>query len=150
MPGGAVFIGRVGALAVALGVGATVASGVASADIGDQGSSPRATNSSDSGSSSASAPGRAARTPAPNRKTGVRTSRTVRTQATPQRFEPEEAPKPAVRASSEPEAELKAARHRQSPTPGPRIAPSSLSSTRQRWPRSRRPAGRSGTRRRPR
>ncbi|CAN7557296.1 hypothetical protein [Mycolicibacterium frederiksbergense] len=109
MPGGAVFIGRVGALAVALGVGATVASGVASADIGDQGSSPRATNSSDSGSSSASAPGRAARTPAPNRKTGVRTSRTVRTQATPQRFEPEEAPKPAVRASSEPEAELKAA-----------------------------------------
>lgn len=109
MPGGAVFIGRVGALAVALGVGATVASGVASADTGDQGSSPRATSSSDSGSSSASAPGREARTPAPTRKTGVRTSRTVRTQATPGRSEPEEVLKPAVRASSEPEAELKAA-----------------------------------------
>lgn len=109
MPGGAVFIGRVGALAVALGVGATVASGVASADTGDQGSSPRATSSSDSGPSSASAPGREARTPAPNRKTGVRTSRTVRTQATPQRSDPEEALKPAVRASSEPETELKAA-----------------------------------------
>ncbi len=109
MPGGAVFIGRVGALAVALGVGATVASGVASADTGDQGSSPRATSSSDSGSSSASAPRREARTPAPTRKTGVRTSRTVRTQATPERSEPEEALKPAVRASSEPEAELKAA-----------------------------------------
>lgn len=109
MPGGAVFIGRVGALAVALGVGATVASGVASADTGDQGSSPRATSSSDSGSSSASAPRREARTPAPTRKTGVRTSRTVRTQATSERSEPEEALKPAVRASSEPEAELKAA-----------------------------------------
>lgn len=108
MPGGAVFIGRVGALAVALGVGATVASGVASADTGDQGSSPRATSSSDSGSSSASAPRREARTPAPTRKTGVRTSRTVRTQATSERSEPEEALKPAVRASSEPEAELKA------------------------------------------
>ncbi len=109
MPGGAVFIGRVGALAVALGVGATVASGVASAETGDQGSSPRATSSSDSGSSSASAPRREARTPAPTRKTGVRTSRTVRTQATSERSEPEEALKPAVRASSEPEAELKAA-----------------------------------------
>ncbi|WNG80570.1 hypothetical protein C6A86_020430 [Mycobacterium sp. ITM-2016-00316] len=109
MPGGAVFIGRVGALAVALGVGATVASGVASADTGDQGSSPRATSSSDSDSSSASAPGREARTPAPARKTGVRTARTVRTQATPERSEPEEALRPAVRASSEPEAELKAA-----------------------------------------
>lgn len=109
MPGGAVFIGRVGALAVALGVGATIASGVASADTGDQGSSPRATSSSDSGSSSASAVGREAKTPAPNRKTGVRTSRTVRTQTTPQRSEPEEALKPAVRASSEPDAELKAA-----------------------------------------
>ncbi|CAM3839820.1 hypothetical protein H7J08_04595 [Mycobacterium frederiksbergense] len=109
MPGGAVFIGRVGALAVALGVGATIASGVASADTGDQGSSPRATSSSDSGSSRASTAGREAKTPAPNRKTGVRTSRTVRTQATPQRSEPEEALKPAVRASSEPDAELKAA-----------------------------------------
>ncbi|WP_372513082.1 hypothetical protein [Mycolicibacterium frederiksbergense] len=39
----------------------------------------------------------------------MRTSRTVRTQATPQRSEPEEALKPAVRASSEPDAELKAA-----------------------------------------
>ncbi|MDZ7882431.1 MAG: hypothetical protein U5N53_05730 [Mycobacterium sp.] len=109
MPGGAVFIGRVGALAVALGVGATVASGVASADTGDQGSSSRATSSSDSGSSSASAPGREAKTPAPRAKTGVRTSRTVRTQGTPERSEPEAALKPAVRASSEPEAGLTAA-----------------------------------------
>ncbi len=106
MPGGAVFIGRVGALAVALGVGATVASGVASADTGDQGSSPRTSSSSDA---DASAPGREAKTPAPTRKTGVRTTRTVRTQATPQRSELEETPKPAVRASSEPEAEPKAA-----------------------------------------
>ena len=106
MPGGAVFIGRVGALAVALGVGATVAAGVASADTGDQGSSPRTSSSSDAG---ASAPGREAKTPAPTRKTGVRTTRTVRTQATPQRSELEEAPKPAVRASSELEAEPKAA-----------------------------------------
>ena len=110
MPGGAVFIGRVGALAVALGVGATVASGVASADTGDQGSSPRTSSSSDA---DASAPGREAKTPAPTRKTGVRTTRTVRTQATPQRSELEEAPKPAVRASSELEAEPKAA-----PAPG--------------------------------
>lgn len=110
MPGGAVFIGRVGALAVALGVGATVASGVASADTGDQGSSPRTSSSSDA---DASAPGREAKTPAPTRKTGVRTTRTVRTQATPQRSELEEAPKPAVRASGEPEAEPKAA-----PAPG--------------------------------
>lgn len=106
MPGGAVFIGRVGALAVALGVGATVAAGVASADTGDQGSSPRTSSSSDAG---ASAPGREAKTPAPTRKTGVRTSRTARTQGTPQRSELEEAPKPAVRASGEPEAEPKAA-----------------------------------------
>ncbi len=106
MPGGAVFIGRVGALAVALGVGATVAAGVASADTGDQGSSPRTSSSSDA---DASAPGREAKTPAPTRKTGVRTTRTVRTQATPQRSELEETPKPAVRASSEPEAEPKAA-----------------------------------------
>lgn len=110
MPGGAVFIGRVGALAVALGVGATVASGVASADTGDQGSSPRTSSSSDA---DASAPGREAKTPAPTRKTGVRTSRTARTQGTPQRSELEEAPKPAVRASSELEAEPKAA-----PAPG--------------------------------
>lgn len=110
MPGGAVFIGRVGALAVALGVGATVAAGVASADTGDQGSSPRTSSSSDA---DASAPGREAKTPAPTRKTGVRTTRTVRTQATPQRSELEEAPKPAVRASGEPEAEPKAA-----PAPG--------------------------------
>lgn len=110
MPGGAVFIGRVGALAVALGVGATVAAGVASADTGDQGSSPRTSSSSDA---DASAPGREAKTPAPTRKTGVRTTRTVRTQATPQRSELEEAPKPAVRASSELEAEPKAA-----PAPG--------------------------------
>ncbi|MBI5737197.1 MAG: hypothetical protein HY997_15130 [Mycolicibacterium neoaurum] len=110
MPGGAVFIGRVGTLAVALGVGATVAAGVASADTGDQGSSPRTSSSSDAG---ASAPGREAKTPAPTRKTGVRTTRTVRTQATPQRSELEEAPKPAVRASSELEAEPKAA-----PAPG--------------------------------
>lgn len=110
MPGGAVFIGRVGALAVALGVGATVAAGVASADTGDQGSSPRTSSSSDAG---ASAPGREAKTPAPTRKTGVRTSRTARTQGTPQRSELEEAPKPAVRASGEPEAEPKAA-----PAPG--------------------------------
>lgn len=106
MPGGAVFIGRVGTLAVALGVGATVAAGVASAETGDQGSSPRTSSSSDAG---ASTPGREAKTPAPTRKTGVRTSRTVRTQAAPQRSEPEEAPTPAVRASSEPEAEPKAA-----------------------------------------
>lgn len=106
MPGGAVFIGRVGALAVALGVGATVAAGVASADTGDQGSSPRTSSSSDAG---ASALGREAKTPAPTRKTGVRTSRTARTQGTPQRSELEEAPKPAVRASGEPEAEPKAA-----------------------------------------
>ena len=43
----------------------------------------------------------------------MRTTRTVRTQATPQRSELEEAPKPAVRASSELEAEPKAA-----PAPG--------------------------------
>ncbi|KRD14840.1 hypothetical protein ASE48_29695 [Mycobacterium sp. Root265] len=109
MPGGAVFIGRVGALAVALGIGATVASGVASADTGDKGSSPGASSSSDADSSSTSSPRREATPSAPHRKTGLRTSRTVRTQAAPQRSEPDEAPKPAVRATTEPETELKSA-----------------------------------------
>lgn len=109
MPGGAVFIGRVGALAVALGIGATVASGVASADTGDKGSSPGASSSSDADSSSTSSPRREATPSAPHRKTGLRTSRTVRTQAAPQRSEPDETPKPAVRATTEPETELKSA-----------------------------------------
>ncbi|MGK2868903.1 MAG: hypothetical protein ACSLFA_20085 [Mycobacterium sp.] len=110
MPGGAVFIGRVGALAVALGIGATVASGVASADTGDQGSSSRASSSPDSGSSRTSSPKRGeANTATPQRKTDVRTSRTVRAQATSRRAEPEQDPKPAVGASTEPETELKKA-----------------------------------------
>ena len=110
MPDGAVFIGRVGALAVALGVGATVASGVASAETGDQGSSPGASSRSDSDSSDTSAsPKRETKTPSPQRKTGVRTSLTVRTQAAQQRPGPDEDLKPAVRATTEPEAELTAA-----------------------------------------
>jgi hypothetical protein len=109
MPGGAVFIGRVGALAVALGVGATIASGVASADTGDQGSSPGASSSSDSGSSSTSSPTRAAKPAAPQRKTGPRTSLAVRTQGAPQRSGPDEDLKPAVRATTEPETELQSA-----------------------------------------
>ncbi|KAA0119961.1 hypothetical protein [Mycolicibacterium sp. P9-22] len=110
MPDGAVFIGRVGALAVALGVGATVASGVASADTGDQGSSPGASSTSDSDSSGTSSqPDRGSKTSVPQRKTGVRTSLTVRTQAAPERPEPDEDLKPAVRATTEPEAELTAA-----------------------------------------
>lgn len=109
MPGGAAFIGRVGALAVALGVGATVASGVASADTGDNGSSPGASSSSDSDSSKASSPSRDAKPSAPQRKTGLRTSLTVRTQAAPQRSEPDEARKPAVRATTESDTELKSA-----------------------------------------
>lgn len=110
MPDGAVFIGRVGALAVALGVGATVASGVASAETGDQGSSPGASSRSDSDSSGTStSPKREIKTPSPQRKTSVRTSLTVRTQAAPQRSGPDEDLKPAVRATTEPEAELTAA-----------------------------------------
>lgn len=110
MPDGAVFIGRVGALAVALGVGATVASGLASAETGDQGSSPGASSRSDSDSSDTSAsPKRETKTPSPQRKTGVRTSLTVRTQAAPQRPGPDEDLKPAVRATTEPDAELTAA-----------------------------------------
>lgn len=110
MPDGAVFIGRVGALAVALGVGATVASGVASAETGDQGSSPGASSRSDSDSSGTSTPPkREIKTPSPQRKTSVRTSLTVRTQAAPQRSGPDEDLKPAVRATTEPEAELTAA-----------------------------------------
>lgn len=110
MPDGAVFIGRVGALAVALGVGATVASGMASAETGDQGSSPGASSRSDSDSSGTStSPKREIKTPSPQRKTSVRTSLTVRTQAAPQRSGPDEDLKPAVRATTEPEAELTAA-----------------------------------------
>lgn len=109
MPGGAVFIGRVGALAVALGVGATVASGVASADTGDQGSSAGSSSSTDSDSSSTSSPKREARTATPQRKTNVRTSLTVRTQSAPRRSEPEEESTPAVRATTEPEMGLKKA-----------------------------------------
>lgn len=109
MPGGAVFIGRVGALAVALGVGATVASGVASADTGDQGSSAGSSSSTDSDSSSTSSPKREARTATPQRKTNVRTSLAVRTQSAPRRSEPEEESTPAVRATTEPEMGLKKA-----------------------------------------
>lgn len=109
MPGDALFMGRVGALAVALGVGATVASGVASADNGDQGSSSGASSSSDSDSPGASSPRREAKTLTPQRKTGVRTSLTVRTPAAPARSEPEEDLKPAIRATTEPEAELTSA-----------------------------------------
>jgi len=107
MPGGAVFIGRVGALAVALGVGATVASGAASADTGDRGSGASSSANADSASSASAT--REAKTPTPQRKTGARTSRTVRTQTAPQRSEPEADLKPAVRATSEPDAEVKAA-----------------------------------------
>lgn len=109
MPGGAVFIGRVGALAVALGVGATVASGVASADTGDQGSSAGSSSSTDSDSSSTSSPKREARTATPQRKTNVRTSLAVRTQSALRRSEPEEESTPAVRATTEPEMGLKKA-----------------------------------------
>lgn len=109
MPGGAVFIGRVGALAVALGVGATVASGVASADTGDQGSSAGSSSSTDSDSSSTSSPKREARTATPHRKTNVRTSLAVRTQSAPRRSGPEEESTPAVRATTEPEMGLKKA-----------------------------------------
>ena len=106
MPGGAVFTGRVGALAVALGIGATIASGVAAADTGDQGSSPR---SADSDSSSTSSPKGDTTTTPPRRKTGARASRTARTQAAPRRSEPEDDPTPAVRATTAPDTELKKA-----------------------------------------
>lgn len=109
MPGGAVVMGRVGALAVALGVGATIASGAASADAGDQSSSADSAISSDSDSSSTSTPTREAKTPVPHRKTGMRTSRTARTQTVPERSEPEADLKPAARASIEPDTELTAA-----------------------------------------
>jgi hypothetical protein len=109
MPGTARFIGRVGALAVALGVGATVASGVASAETGDQDSSSGASSGSDSDSSTTSSPEREAKTTTPQGKTDARTSVTVRTQAAPERSEPDEDLKPTIRATTEPETELKKA-----------------------------------------
>ena len=109
MAGGAMFIGRVGALAVALGVGVTVAAGGASADTGSQGSSSSAAGSSDSDTSSTASGKREAKTSAPQRKSGVRTSITARTQGVPSRSGKDDELKPAVRATAEPETELKAA-----------------------------------------
>lgn len=105
MPGAAVYVGRVGALAVALGVGAVIASGAAAADTGDSGSASSASSSSRSEASSTREAKRGPATASPQRKTGVRTSLTVRTQAAPQR-----SPKPAaaVRATAEPDTELTA------------------------------------------
>lgn len=102
MPGGAVFIGRVGALAVALGVGATVASGVASADTGDRASD----TPSSSDTARASSPEREARAPSSPRKLAVRTSLTVRTQGAPRRSLRGEEPTPAVRATAASRTEL--------------------------------------------
>lgn len=103
MPGGAVLIGRVGALAVALGVGATVASGAASANTGDQSPASGASSNSESDSNTSS-PKREVKTATPQRKAGVRTSHTVRTQGAP-----EGDLQPAVRPTTEPDAELTAA-----------------------------------------
>lgn len=105
MPGAAVYVGRVGALAVALGVGAVIASGAASADTGDSGSASSASSSSRSDASSARDAKRAPESASAQRKTGVRTSLTVRTQSAPQR-----SLKPAatVRATAEPDTELTA------------------------------------------
>ncbi|MCF6390926.1 hypothetical protein L2K20_28510 [Mycobacterium sp. MBM] len=104
MPGGAVFIGRVGALAVALGVGATIASGAASADAGNSGS----TTSSRSDAARTSAPKHGARTSSSPRKASVRTSLTVRTSGAPRRAQRGEDTAPAVRASAQSHTELTA------------------------------------------
>lgn len=104
MPGSAVFIGRVGALAVALGVGATVAAGVASADAGNPGSGSATSSSPDS--SRASSPAREVRSPSSPRKASMRTSLTVRTPGPPRRTRPGGDTLPAVRAATQPHTEL--------------------------------------------
>ncbi|MGW0162877.1 hypothetical protein ACWDUN_26495 [Mycobacterium sp. NPDC003323] len=68
MAGSAVFIGRVGALAVALGVGAAIAAGTAAADTTDSGTS----NSDDSRSARESTSSRTADSPAARSDTGER------------------------------------------------------------------------------
>ncbi len=108
----AAVIGRVGALAVALGVGATIASGAASADTGDQGSGSSASSSSNSGESTGTdtereAPRETKKAP-PQRKTSDRTALSVRTAGDPERSLRSQR-RPAVRANTEPDNELRQA-----------------------------------------
>ncbi|WP_395310604.1 hypothetical protein V4U86_07335 [Mycobacterium sp. AMU20-3851] len=107
----AAVIGRVGALAVALGVGATIASGTASADTGDPGSASSASSGSDAGESTGTDTGRDARDTKkapPQRQKADRTSLTVRTAGVPERSARVQR-RPAVRANAEPDAEPKQA-----------------------------------------
>ncbi len=107
----AAVIGRVGALAVALGVGTAIAAGPASADSTDSGASSSASSDSESAGGSESEPGterdakRDVKTPAPQRKTIERATLSVRTPGGPDR--PLREPRrPAVRSNTETETGL--------------------------------------------
>jgi hypothetical protein len=117
MPGTACFIGRVGALAIALGIGATIAtgSGVASADAGDPGPSTSTSGPSGSGPATSTPADTATNEPktaSPQRKSGVQATATARTQPTPRRSLKKDSgtdTKTVVRAAKQPEATLTAA-----------------------------------------
>lgn len=117
MSTGAVFIGRVGALAVALGVGATIASGTATADAGEQGTPSSASSSdprsSESSPSTAAPDGGEPKGPSSQPKTEPRSSLSERTQSASERSDKKsdrsarrDAPEPTVRARAESRTEL--------------------------------------------